>query len=67
MFDLSVSAGALQCFFPGVWEISQEIWGVKILRFPGNLCQDLENFFYISKDFGGTNVYHFDAKNALVN
>ena len=29
------------------WEISQEIWGFEISRFPAILCQDPGKFFFI--------------------
>ena len=44
-------------------EISWEIWGFEISRFPGNLCW---KFFYISRGFSGTDIYHFDIKNVLL-
>ena len=44
----------------------QEIWGIKIFRFPRSLCRDPEKCLYISKDFSGTDIYHSDIKNALV-
>ena len=47
-------------------EISWKIWGFETSRFPGNLCRDPGKFFYISKDFSGTDIYHFDIKNALL-
>ena len=47
-------------------EFSREIWGFKTFRFPGNLCRDPGNFFYISKDFSGIDIYHSDIKNALL-
>ena len=40
-------------------EISREIWGFEISRFPGNLCRDPGNFFM---GFSGTDIYHFDVK-----
>ena len=47
-------------------EISGKIWGFEISRFSGNLCRDFGKFFYISKDFSGTDIYHCDIKNALM-
>ena len=52
------------------WEVGKinipEIRGFEILRFPGNLCRDLWNFFFVSKDFSGTDIYHSDTKNVLL-
>ena len=28
----------------------------------GNLCRDPGKFFYVSKDFSGTDIYHSDIK-----
>ena len=47
-------------------KISREIWGFEIFRFPGNLCRDPGKFFYVSKGFSGTDIYHSDIKNALL-
>ena len=46
-------------------EISPEIWGFETSRFPRNLCRDPGKFFYISKDFNGTDIYYSVIKNAL--
>ena len=51
-------------FPPG--KSAREIWDFEITRFPGIVCRDLGNFFYISKDFRGTDIHHSDIKNALV-
>ena len=39
-----------------------------ILIFPVSLeiCIEIPGFFYISKDFSGTDIYYFDIKNALL-
>ena len=34
--------------------------------FPGNLCRDPGKFFLLSKDFSGTDIYHYDIKNTLL-
>ena len=44
----------------------REIWGFEIFRFPVNLIRDPGKFFYISKDFRDTDIYHSDIKNALL-
>ena len=51
-------------FPPG--KSGREIWGFEISRFPVNLGGDPGNFLYISKGFRGTNIYHSDIKNALL-
>ena len=47
-------------------EISREIGDFEISRFPEDLCRNPEKFFYISKDFSGTDIYQSDIKNALL-
>ena len=44
----------------------REIWDFETSRFPGNLCRDPGNFFYLSKGFSGTDIYHSDLKNRLL-
>ena len=51
-------------FPPG--KSGREFWGFEISRLPANLCQDPAKFFYISKEFSGTDIHHFDVKNALL-
>ena len=51
-------------FPPG--KSGQEIWDFEISRFPGSLCRGPGKCLYINKDFSGTDIYHFDIKNALV-
>ena len=42
-----------------------EIEGFEIFHFPLSLCRDPGKCLYISKDFSGTDIYHFDIINAL--
>ena len=51
-------------FPPG--KSGREIWGFEISPFPENLCRDPGKFFYISKDFKGTDIYHSGIKNVLL-
>ena len=51
-------------FPPG--KSGQEVWGFEISRLKESLCRDSGKFFYISKDFSGTDNYHSDIKNASV-
>ena len=44
----------------------REIWDFEIFRFSGNFCRDPGKCFYICKDFSGTDIYHSDIKNALL-
>ena len=50
-------------FPPG--KSGQEIWSLEISRFPVTLCRDPGKCLYISKNFGGTDIYHSDIKNGL--
>ena len=46
-------------------DISREIWGFEIFRFPGNLCRDPGKLFLYFKGFSGTDIYHSDVKMRL--
>ena len=50
-------------FPPG--KSARKIWDFEITRFPGIVCRDLGNFFYISKDFRGTDIHHSDIKKCV--
>ena len=40
--------------------------GFRNLPFPGKFMSGSCEFFYISKDFSGTDIYYSDIKNALL-
>ena len=67
-FKMSAIKTPILVFPPGKSgrKISREIWGFWTSRFQGNLCRDPGKFFYSSKNFSGTDIYHSDIKNALL-
>ena len=64
MFDVKCSRKVVRKLFITFGSFSSREVGTG--SFPENLCRDPGNFFYISKDFSGTDFYHSEIKNALL-